>query len=139
MKLRLAVSILSFCLAGTCLWAQNPHVISPNTTDGWAWETGNDLFDHCTADTNSVQYSFCIAYIEGAVDMIGSLQGAVAATDDKSFWKLNAICVPNAATIGQIVDVVIKYMKDHPEQRADKAGWIITRSLLQVWSCPVAK
>lgn len=70
--------------------------------------------------------------------MIGSLQGAIG-SDNKEFWKLTAVCMPDEATTGQIADVVLKYMKENPEQRADKAGWIIIRALIRAWGCPAVK
>jgi hypothetical protein len=137
MRLKLLLGFIGFFSVNTALFAQIPHVVVGDSTDDWSWETGNDLFNQCTSGEHSDDFHHCLTYIRGAVDMIGALQGA-RGTDEKSFWKLTAVCMPSHATSGQVVDVVVKYLKDNPKDRADKAGWIIIRALIQAWGCPAA-
>jgi hypothetical protein len=137
MKLKLVLGLFGFLLLSPRLPAQIPHIVVGDTTDDWTWETGNDLLDQCSADQKSVVFTQCLGYIRGAVDLIGTLQGSVG-IDGKSFWKLAAVCLPNRATSGQITDVVIKYLKEHPEERTDKAGLIILRALVHAWGCPAS-
>jgi Rap1a immunity proteins len=138
MQLKLVLGFLGFLLLSPRLPAQISHVVVGDTTDDWTWETGNDLLDQCSADEKSVVFTQCLGYIRGAVDLIGALQGSVGGDDKKSFWKPTAVCLPNHATSGQITDVVIKYLREHPEERADRAGWIIIRALIKAWGCPAS-
>jgi hypothetical protein len=136
MRINLVLGFIGFLLLNAGLQAQIPHDVPPDTTDSWAWKSGNNLYAECEEGAGSVQYSFCLAYVTGALDMIGGLQGADSATDQKSLWKLSTVCVPNQATAGQVVDIVLKYMKDHPEDRASRASWIVIRALIGAWKCP---
>jgi hypothetical protein len=91
------------------------------------------LFEDCSAAQNSVEFTRCLAYIAGAADMIGSFQLFKSDSNKPLFGA--RICIPMKATRGQLTDVVIKYMKDHPESRADGASLIVMRALVQVWKC----
>jgi Rap1a immunity proteins len=136
MKVKLTVGFFAFLLMGSGQSAQIAHTVTPNTADDWKFKTGNDLLSDCEKPPGGVDFPFCVAYITGAVDMIGGLQGAVSTTDQHSFWKLRSVCLPTEATVQQIVDVVLKYMKENPEERADGASWIVTRAMVQAWGCP---
>jgi hypothetical protein len=63
---------------------------------------GNQLHTLCGA--NGAQSSFCSGYITGVADILQN-------------QNANNICLPNNATVGQITDVVKKYLVDHPETR----------------------
>jgi hypothetical protein len=66
--------------------------------------------------------------------MIGSFQLFESDTNKPPISA--RICIPMKATRGQLTDVVIKYMKDHPESRADSASLIVMRAFVEVWKCP---
>jgi Rap1a immunity proteins len=137
MMLKLFVGLFGLLVVSTNAWSQIPHLIPPNTSDSWHFATGNDLLDQCGADSETPNLA-CAAYVRGAIDMIGSLQGSIASDDKKTFWKARSICLPNEVTTGQVKDVVVKYMRANPETRADNAAWIIIRALIQAWGCPPA-
>jgi hypothetical protein len=123
--------------AATSVPQQVPHFVAGDIVNAWAFETGNELYGQCTADEKSLEYYHCMAYISGAADTIGGLQG-VGDTTGKTWWKMRAVCPPKLATAGQFKDVVLKYMKANPENRADNAAWIIVRALINAWECPAA-
>lgn len=69
-----------------------------------AFVSGNELYDWCTNPSTS---NTCYGYIEAAAD-IYSNQNA------------NTVCLPSGqagVTAEEVVDVVKKYMTDHPETR----------------------
>ena len=77
--------------------------------------TGNELLSQCTTSTASQFYwqdrAGCAAFIEGFVE---------GATSFQEMWpqsQRKMICVPQGVTTGQIRDVVVKWLAQHPEFR----------------------
>lgn len=77
--------------------------------------SGNDLYARCTTDqsqsTYAADYGFCRGYIYAAADFFGT----VSAEANRPSCKRQGV------TNNQLVDVVIKYLRDHPEER-DRPG-----------------
>ena len=48
-------------------------------------------------------------------------------------------CRPEAATVGQVRDVVVAYLKAHPESRHGESIGLIVNALLEAWPCPEVK
>lgn len=99
---------------------------------------GNRLYRHCTASQSSATYyqedANCIGYIAGAYDgiMTGGLTAAV-------YWNLPdhqyPLCVPDNVDLGQIRDVVIKYLRENPSDRHHSASLIVFWALIKVFPC----
>jgi len=77
--------------------------------------TGNDLFSKC-----GINSPLCMGYIAGVSDTM-STNGDV--------------CLPNDATVQQIVDIVVKYFSDHPERRHYSASSESGIALMQAFPC----
>ena len=77
--------------------------------------TGDDLFSKC-----SINSPLCMGYIAGVSDIMST-------NDD--------ICLPNNVTIQQIVDIVAKYLSDHPERRHYGASSESGIALMQAFPC----
>ena len=88
--------------------------------------------------TGQAQHANCLAYIAGVADLIGTLQG-FDGPDGKPLWKLAAICMPKGADLDQTADVVLKYLKDKPEDRAGRASHLVMRALITPWRCPASE
>ena len=90
---------------------------------------GNKLYGFCTARESEATYyqqdARCTAYIIGAVDELTLLQQA---------HGLPA-CLPANATVGQLRDVVEKYLRDHPEKRAFAASAMVSVALREAFAC----
>lgn len=85
------------------------------------FETGNTLYSSCKNGTS-------IAYIMGVTDglmLIGNIQGS----------NIKFACLPSAATAGQINDIVCKYLRENPENRAQIAPVIIWNALAPSFKC----
>lgn len=70
--------------------------------------TGNDVLDTCSSSIAANQ-SMCFGYIEGLVRR-----------DDLARWMAPAsayLCDFPGVTRGQTYDVIIRYLRDHPETR----------------------
>ena len=64
--------------------------------------SGNKIFADCSAPNSSAQRSICLGYIAGMAD----------ALEIAKLW-----CPPEGVTVGQTVDIVMKYLREHPEER----------------------
>jgi hypothetical protein len=66
----------------------------------------------------------------GAIDAIFMLRRAL----DQSI----RFCPPPTVALGQNVEIVVKYLDDHPEQMNDDFTLLVVRAFNQVWPCPNA-
>ena len=84
-------------------------------------ETGNEVFEKCTADEDRYfDGGFCAGYIIGVVDeRIES-----------------AFCPPKDVTNGQFYDVAVMWLRDNPQVRHFKASSLIRTALAKAWPCP---
>lgn len=79
---------------------------------------GNVLLNDINGDTWSAK-GFANGYISGVAN----------ALDDVLF------CLPNGVTVGQLVDVTSRYLRNNPAQRHKGASLLIVNALVQVWPC----
>ena len=119
------------------------------------FSTGNDLLANCTPPKEaSINPSLkiiaedftrqrCKNYIEGTMDAFFQIQGSLIETFKatpeqipKDFAILMGLfCAPSKITIGQSTDIVLAYLKRHPENRQLPAAEIIATALVEVWPC----
>lgn len=135
MKMILRIALMCFgMLVGSLADGQIPHIVPPGTTAGLEIFTGNALLTHCHA-SNTFDQDFCVGYIIGVADLVGNQQ-----TYDDSrgnpMWRLRTVCFPNEITVGQIQDVVIKYLIENREKRAEPAAQLVVAALIKAWGCP---
>jgi len=79
-----------------------------------SWVDGNELYDSCTSD-NLFKAASCLNYVIGALDGNPSIK------------------TPASATRGQVRDVVVKYLKDHPADRDLPAGFLVYLAVRDAW------
>ena len=77
--------------------------------------SGDDLFSKC-----GINNPLCTGYITGVADIMST-------NDD--------ICLPKNGTIQQIVDIVVKYLSDHPQKRHYSASSEAGVALMQAFPC----
>lgn len=101
--------------------------------DASASPTGNTLFEQCTREREAPTYWYddatCTAYIQGFVE---------GATSFQEMWpkeRPKAICLPANVTAGQIRDVVVRYLYQHPERRHLPAMMSITTAAAASFPC----
>jgi Rap1a immunity proteins len=68
---------------------------------------GNDLYRFCTMPDNTQGKATCAAFIIGAVD---------------AFTGTHDICLPKDVIGKQVMDIVINYLRSHPETQNDTAA-----------------
>jgi len=88
--------------------------------------TGNQLLEYCESKDAFAQ-GLCDGYITGASD-IESMEGS-------AFPDRRRSCTPNTVTNGQMTDVVVKYLKDHPEERHMLAAVLVVEAVTKAFPC----
>ncbi len=68
---------------------------------------------------NYIESSMYVAYIFGIADEWGGL----------------LVCPSSGVKYRQIIDIVFKYLAEHPEKREKPAFWLIINALQKVWPC----
>ena len=91
----------------------------------YASTTGNDLVEFCDKDDASWKDGFCYGYVSGIAEIL-----TWASAENVK------ICMPDNVTSKQVVSVVRKYMKNHPEVLHDGADFIIAIALNSAFPCP---
>jgi len=102
-------------------------LVAASSTSAFAvqsFQTGNALLRDCTAK-NSINQSFCLGYIEGVVDALETLRSVNGA----------APCTGNGVEGGQVMDVVVKSLREHPEGRNSAAGALVVAAIAKAF-CP---
>jgi|JI10StandDraft_1071094.scaffolds.fasta_scaffold170890_2 hypothetical protein len=97
--------------------------------------TGNGLLSLCT---NKADYGDCLSFVDGLTRGALLIQSHYA---NKSVPLENEtsspafICGPDNSTLGQVTDVIIKFLQDHPSDRHLDAVPLSLRALREAWPC----
>jgi hypothetical protein len=84
------------------------------------------LLEECEA-AETARQTFCLGYITGASDVDGM--------DGATFPERRHSCVREEVTNGQLKDVVVKYLKDHPEERHLLAAILVVKAQAKAFPC----
>lgn len=88
--------------------------------------SGNDLYNYCTEDDSEVPL-YCTGYLKGVIETL-------------TWWEIDTKrCfseLPNGITYVKLKDFIVKYLRDHPEQRYLPAPRLVSRALVLGWPCP---
>lgn len=101
-------------------------------------KNGNELLVDCEAGINFVDgnvKSLDASKLVGAGRCVGFLQG-VFAMNYYYEWKGDGLfCFPNSVTYGQYVRIVVKYLRDHPEQLHKDEFLLAATALITAFPC----
>ena len=97
------------------VWPILPVTVHANFQDG------NTLLTLCEAEPIS-QRSMCLAYISGVID------GHLSVSD-------SLYCAPGNVTAGQLMGIVVEYLRGNPDQRRYSAASTIGTALTQAFPC----
>jgi len=93
--------------------------------------SGADLLAQCAAfeayesgrSFNLDAFGFCLGYVSGAFDGLG----------------VAGVCTPNKVSNGQMVRVVLKYLREHPEELHRDKLLLVSAAYLKAWPCAATK
>jgi hypothetical protein len=86
------------------------------------FNTGNDLYDACQLEDDPFARGVCTATVSGAYDMM---------------IALGYVCsgITDGVTQNQLRDVVVNYLRDHPETRSAPAVFNIALAMKASFNC----
>ena len=108
--------LMTLVVAAGLLWPASSFSLDQTTS----YKTSNELYEDCTAASGSPEMAFCTGYVLGLSDILRTL-------------KLE--CLPKDTAVGQIVDVVIDYLHDHPAARYYSASSAAGLALMKAFVC----
>jgi len=88
--------------------------------------TGNDLLERCSKDGE--KWFWCHGFVVGWAQ-----RQRIAAADPKAE---KYACLPTGAPFTQLMDVLIKALKNHPEVRHKDAAILVTLAFKEAFPCP---
>ena len=117
---RLALLAVIVLLSGTIASAQSSD---PAARAALSF-SGNEFVDVCSLEVNQGK---CLMYMSGVVH--GLL--------DASYHHGSPIslCIPEDVTNQQVLDVALKYLRDHPESRNYRSGMLVSEAIIETWLC----
>jgi hypothetical protein len=120
---RVRVNLLAlFITAAACLTA--PSLAHAQKTEAFS---GNRWYGECNSKAGTGDETRCIGYVIG-LDQGLNMQALL--TDSKKLF-----CTPQEVTYGQKIDVFVKYMADHPEQRHEDAAALYVVAMGTAFPC----
>jgi hypothetical protein len=98
--------------------------------------TGSQLQEACKAVTDDntppIRLGTCLGFVRGVVDTQAMWE--VVAQVDKSYPKVHS-CVPKEVEMKQTVQVVLKFLDDHPERLHEPAVILVLEALHNAFPC----
>ena len=85
---------------------------------------GNSLLQVCGPDSS--MYALCLGQVSAYVRAFTFAQ--VAGMEE-------VYCMPRNATVGQAIDVLVKYLKENPSKRHAGGEVIFLASMSEAWPC----
>lgn len=93
--------------------------------------TGNELYWWCTAPRKG----FCLGYIIGLSEMYTIVELVMRGQEYRFGPPVEPYCRPDGTTNQQLADVVIVYLRDHPERRHQPALVLALDALAIAFPC----
>ncbi len=88
--------------------------------------TGNGLLDSCESKAEH-ERALCLGYITGVTDMEG--------INTAAYPERGRTRISEDVTNSQVKDVVVKYLRDHPEDRHLLAAILIVEAVSRAFPC----
>jgi len=87
------------------------------------FKTGYGLHNECNNESSKAQ-SYCLGFVTGVAEVL-----------DSNAVNGYSACVPNKVNQGEVRDIVVKFLEDHPELRHYEAHVLIARALSEAFPC----
>ena len=93
-----------------------------------SFESGNNLLEMCGSSDRSLN-GVCVGYIEAIVDAMHIVQDSGGTVNG---WRA---CIPQGVTVRRLRDLVIRFLRAHPELRPRAAIDLVTNALAEAFPC----
>jgi hypothetical protein len=111
------------------LWLFAVPLVAAQGQEQHFWNSsGNEFISLCVPDEpTNLHWDECMGYVIGIDD------GIQLAYDIQG--KPQPYCIPSEVTTGQMVRVLIKFIKDHPEKAHSKTSVLAVESFITAFPC----
>jgi hypothetical protein len=101
-----------------------------------AYYSGQMLNELCSDENNAAGFTegFCWGYILGAYDSGEEVPGP--GTNRREWDGGWTACTPDEVLVGQLAEVVRKWLRAHPEGWHHTGSSQVARALHEAWPCP---
>ena len=89
--------------------------------------SGNELKATCNAPDNSYSAGICFGFVYG---FAAGVNGGFYSSYIETYY-----CPPPGISAGQLRDVTVKYLNDHPEELHEYAATIVSNALSEAFPC----
>lgn len=99
-------------------------------------DSGKAFLAACNTDTDTIMREACKLWVDGFMN--GLLTGLAAATPGEGEFDLRkngVVCLTESATQGQLLPLILKYIKDHPSDQDDPTAALALAALQQAFPC----
>ncbi|MFI5089165.1 MAG: Rap1a/Tai family immunity protein [Terriglobales bacterium] len=99
-------------------------------------DSGNAFLAQCDTGGDSIAKAGCKVWVDGFMN--GLMVGMAAATPGESEFdpeKNDIVCLTKTATFGQVFPLILKYIRDHPEERKDPTAALAFSALQEAFPC----
>lgn len=95
-------------------------------------EMASFLHANIQRSENSYTAGLCQGYVRGVSDAVDALFRLTARAQPEA---IPLFCIPKDRTNHQILDVAIKFVKEHPEKRHAPTKFLVLDSLIEAFPC----
>ena len=110
------------------------RTVAGNDRPAGVADSGNGFLSACQYSTSENSYTagLCQGYVRGVSDAVDALFRLTARAQPEA---IPLFCIPKDSTNHQILDVVIKFVKEHPEKRHAPTKFLVLDSLIEAFPC----
>ncbi|MBI2725425.1 MAG: hypothetical protein HYX42_04165 [Polaromonas sp.] len=122
MSIKTSIAVVLLALAAGGASSQNAFgidLMGDAALASGGFLTGQELYARGSDD------AFVVGYIAGISD---ADRGAAKRMRPAS-------CIPNGVSLGQMIDVTWKYLRDNPSTRHEPAAFLVREAMIASWPC----
>lgn len=102
----------------------------------FAGMTGDELLRVCSAPAESVEHRDCAPYIQGAIDAAAVTARSFAVDRGGDRVDQRLFCIGRDEPADSVVLAVMRYLENHPENRASSAASNAILAMIDAYPCP---
>ncbi len=91
-----------------------------------SWADGNDMKNFCHSEAPNFSQGLCVGFAMAVAEIAGS----------QPIFDRQRACIPPGVKRGQLKDIMVKFLDDHPEQLHLTATSLAARAYEEAFPCP---
>jgi hypothetical protein len=91
---------------------------------------GNELYEWCAGKDTKENKALCKGFVMGAADHF-----IVSEHEQGRYSTKHKGCIPEDATPGRLVEIVVQWLEDNPHDRYFRAAAIVVTAIKEAFQC----